>query len=350
MSRQSSSDPVRCRVCGHPAAREAGEVEYFEGYAWGVFDCLECRCRFTQHDTAVHNLFHESGATSYYRDYRTLTSEAKRLFDQRDVEGLKHFLSKAVKYQFVINELESVPRSARLLEVGCSRGYLTSWFILAGWNITGMDVSEEALESARAAFGDHFVPADSPAIAAGAPYDVIYHLGMIGCVNDPVGHTKHLLSMLRPGGRLLFNAPNLTACRLRNQLWFDTAPPPDLVTLFPPGFWTRQFDRMAMVREAVELEDADTAISGAMRRIFRGGWTPPRPRRINETVTEQKAEPSTFDRILHLFERGAAKLARITGLSRLAPRHAREFGLYVKMTPRTTAAADATAGGSLPQK
>ena len=45
-------------------------------------------------------------------------------------------------------------------------------------------------------------------IRAEAPYDFIYHVGMIGCVSDPVKLTRELLALLKPGGILLFNAPN----------------------------------------------------------------------------------------------------------------------------------------------
>ena len=43
------------------------------------------------------------------------------------------------------------------------------------------------------------------------PYDVIYHVGLIGCVADPIAFTRRLLAMLKPGGTLLFNAPNRDA-------------------------------------------------------------------------------------------------------------------------------------------
>src|SRR5437660_518436 len=81
---------------------------------------------------------------------------------------------------------------------------------------------------------------DDRAMDAMAPYDVVYHVGTIGCVADPLGMTKRLLGLLKPGGRLLFNVPNRDGCYLRGQLWIDAAPPPDVVTLFPSGFWRRQ--------------------------------------------------------------------------------------------------------------
>ena len=145
----------------------------------------------------------------------------KTLFDKGDRSGLRSELSQASKYRFIIEQIDREPAEARILEVGCSRGHLTSIFILDRRRITGVDVSQKAVAAARAAFGDHFVLAGDPSIGARAPYDVIFHVGTIGCVADPVGMTRQWLDLLKPGGRLLFNAPNRDGCTLRGQLWFE---------------------------------------------------------------------------------------------------------------------------------
>ena len=207
-------------------------VEYYSDFAWPIYDCGECHSRFTLHDEAIYDAMH-SEAGSIYNVYRSQLEAATKAFRDQDITSLKQYLCQGSKYKFIIEEVERGPRDARLLEIGCSRGYLTSYFILAGYQVPGVDVSVSAIESACSAFGDHFVLEGDPAIEAGAPYDVIYHVGTIGCVADPLGLTARLLSLLKPGGRLLFNAPNLESCWFEEQLWIDAAPPPDLVSIFP---------------------------------------------------------------------------------------------------------------------
>src|SRR5205814_1852125 len=118
---------------------------------------------------------------------------------------------------------------------------------------------------------------DSSSLQLGAPYDIIYHVGMIGCVADPIELTKQLLAMLTPHGRLLFNAPNRQSCSLRGQLWLDSAPPPDLVTLFPPGFWKRQFYASAAVIEETEMHSARMSLEIGLRKSFGPRWQKPIP-------------------------------------------------------------------------
>jgi SAM-dependent methyltransferase len=313
---------------------EVGRVEYLAGFDWMIWDCAECGCRFTMHDHTLYDRFHSSGAISYYSDYRQFAANCRALFDEGDTQALRTYLSRTTKYGFVIGHLTREPLSSRLLEVGCSRGYLTSCFILEGRHILGVDVSSEAIDSARAAFGEHFALADSPAVAAGVPYDVIYHVGMIGCVADPVGFTTRLLSMLKPGGRLLFNAPNRSALHLRGQLWLDSAPPPDLVTLFPEHFWTRYFSGQAEVIERIEMLTAGHSAEVSLRNLCGRRWRKPVPRTLERAANAGHTWAQQVGGPWRLFERVVLRGARFTGLERLVARRRSDFGQFVAMTTK----------------
>ena len=239
---------MNCRICGSHNINEVGEVEYYSCFAWPVFDCDECKARFTRHDASIYDVLHREPGTRYNLD-GGLFERCTEAFRARDLDALKGELSQVSKYKFIIEEIDHGPCDARLLELGCSRGYLTSYFILAGYQIIGVDVSESAIKTAKAAFGNHFVLGWRSVYRHRRSVRTIYHVGTIGCVGHPLGFTRRLLDLLKPGGHLLFNSPNLQTCYLRGQLWIDAAPPPDLVSLFPPGFWKRQFANEADVEE-----------------------------------------------------------------------------------------------------
>jgi SAM-dependent methyltransferase len=328
---------IICRVCGASDVNEIGEVEYYPGFLWKVFDCPACLCRFTCHDESIYNWLH-SHSTSIYGIYRVLAEKSKRLFDQGDLVGLRRELSCSSKYKFVIESVNQQSRNIRLLEAGCSRGYLTSYFILAGYKITGMDVSRDAVAEAKEAFGDRFVMADSTAIKDGAPYDVIYHVGTIGCVSDPLGLTRDLLKLLTPGGQLLFNAPNADSCWYRGQLWIDAAPPPDVVTLFRRGFWQKHFSGAADVTEEVEMCPPDQALEIGLKNLFGRRWGSPKPLPLDASADAYQQgrleSHNGKDRLRHLFERGSLKIGRAIHLSHLVPKQPTPFGLFVKMTKK----------------
>jgi SAM-dependent methyltransferase len=284
------------------------------------------------HDASVYERLHRSGAIDYYREYRDLAAQAKHHFDRHDLNGLQRCLSRWSKYRFIINQLRAESPDARVLEVGCSRGYLTSYSILAGRSIIGTDVALEAIESARAAFGDHFTNIDSPSIKLGAPYDVVYHVGLIGCVADPIELTNGLLSLLKPGGKLLFNAPNRASCSGCGQLWIDSAPPPDVVTLFAPGFWRSRFTDIANVTELLENLSADESLRIGLQRTFRRSWKKPVPRAL--VLSEQNTSNGfgSSGTAWRMIERTMMKLGRMSRLSHVVSRQPSEFGLFVTMT------------------
>ncbi len=321
-----------CRICGSAAVRTVGAVEYLKDFRLPLIDCDACGCRFTTHDATVHDRFHQGGTLSYYDEYSGLAARCESLFAAGNADGLKRELERWPKYRFIIEQVSRAPKHARILEVGSSRGYLAAYFILTGRPIRGVDVSTTAVQSARAAFGDHFSTHDAPDAYAGGPFDIIYHVGLIGCVADPIAMTRSLLARLTPLGTLLFNAPNLHALRLRGQLWMDSAPPPDLVTLFPPGFWRRQFSAVADVDETIERLSADDSLAQAARELVRVPWQSPAPKPMSaRAMAWQQPAGGVRDVVARVL----AKAARTAGLAGLVTRRPAEFGLFVSMRARS---------------
>jgi SAM-dependent methyltransferase len=323
----------QCRVCGSSDFTKRGDVEFYFGYAWPIYDCEDCGCRFTLHDTSAYDLLYSERSSCYSR-YTGQAETCKRLFDRGDLAGLRAALSEGSKYRFIIDAIDREPAEARILEIGSSRGHLTSYFILAEREIAGVDISSNAITTAKADFGDYFVQAGDPSIKARAPYDVIFHVGTIGCVADPVGMTRQWLDLLKPKGRLLFNAPNRDGCTLWGQLWFESAPPPDVVTLFPPGFWRDRFGDAAIVSEKIEFCSPEQSLLIALRKLARRRWRKPVPLALKDSGRWSAPVPTFGDALSLNLERVVRKAAQWTGLHRLAPLHPSEYGLFVQMVKK----------------
>ena len=322
-----------CRVCGSSRIVERGHVEFYLGYEWPVYDCSSCGCRFTLHDESTYDFLYSERGSCYNR-YVGQAETCKELFDRGDREGLRALLSEASKYRFTIGQIDREPADARILEIGSSRGHLTSYFILAGRNITGVDVSSSAVAAASADFGNHFVLAGDASIENRGPYDAIFHVGTIGCIAAPIAMTRSLLGLLKTGGRLLFNAPNRDGFSLRDQLWFDSAPPPDVVTLFPPGFWRNQFADVAQVYERIEFCSNEQSLLIALRRLARRRWRKPMPIRLKESQQPSAPPPRIGDMLWRQLERVAGKVARNAGPARLSRLQPSEYGLFVEMVKK----------------
>jgi SAM-dependent methyltransferase len=334
---RGATNKMTCRICGSGNAKEIGEVEYYLSFAWPIYDCTACGCRFTRHDNSIYEWLHRQSGSSYAL-YRELLEKCKRFFDAGDIDRLRTELCANSKYRWIIEAIEQRGKSDAILEVGCSRGYLTSYFILAGYNVLGADVSAEAINAARAAFGDFFETSNSALTQQRAPYDAIYHVGMIGCVADPVGMTHQLFDLLKPGGQLLFNAPNVEACSLKAQLWIDASPPPDVVTLFRPGFWSDQFSSHAKGLEEIEMSSPEHSFVIGLRKLAGCHWHKPTPIPLEQSADDFKMSRvrnhHVSNRMWNIFERGMVGIARGTGVAKLVPPQPTPFGLFVTMTKK----------------
>jgi SAM-dependent methyltransferase len=326
-------DLTACRICGSSDITKRGEAEFYFGYRWPIYDCYGCRCRFTLHDSSAYDLLYSEQSSCYNR-YTGQAETCKRLFDRGDLRGLRAELSQGSKYRFIIDAIDREPVEARILEIGSSRGHLTSYFILAGREITGVELSPNAVATAKANFGNYFVQAGDASIKARAPYDVIFHVGTIGCVADPVELTRQWLDLLKPGGRLLFNAPNRDGRTVPGQLWFESAPPPDVVTLFPPGFWRDRYGDAAVVYEKIEFCSPEQSLLIALRKLARREWRKPVPLALRFSERRSAPAPILGDALWLNLERVVRKAARWTGLHRFAPLHPSEYGLFVQMVKK----------------
>jgi SAM-dependent methyltransferase len=317
-----------CRVCGSDDTAVAGRVEYLSGFPSVIVDCRHCGCRTSADAAPLHAAFHEVPSISYYAGYRVLLDQCRRMFAAGDRAGIERLLRQNPKYAFVLDQLQTLPDGSRILEWGCSRGYLAAASLAAGRQVLGVDVAPDAVAAACEAFGDHFVIDGSPRIEAEGPYDAIYHVGLIGCVPDPLGLTRRLTALLKPGGKLFFNAPNRDAMHLRGQLWLDSAPPPDLVALFPSGFWRAHGAPGVSVTETPAITSPSESTVKTLQRWFGHSWQPPRPSPSDVASAHAWTQPPA-GAPWRLLEAAVAKFSATTGFR--IGRWPEEFGMFVVM-------------------
>ena len=118
--------------------------------------------------------------------------------------------------------LALVPEGARVLDVGCSSGYLSRPLAESGSTVTGLELDPEAAEQARA-FCDQvlvgdvermdlpFEPASFDAVVCG---DLVEHL------RDPRAFFARVRPLIKPGGRIVLSTPNVANWAIRLSLLF----------------------------------------------------------------------------------------------------------------------------------
>ncbi len=105
---------------------------------------------------------------------------------------------------------EALPVRGRVLEFGCSSGFMLHPLIAQGYDCVGIEPSgvfRGYLKSRKLACYESLQALAADRTAAGQ-FDVVMHFFVLEHVSDPLGFLRSQLELVRPGGKLVFEIPN----------------------------------------------------------------------------------------------------------------------------------------------
>lgn len=108
--------------------------------------------------------------------------------------------------------LERIPQKGTLLDVGCGAGFLTNRMALEGFQVTGVDLSQESLAVAGRydkTKAVRYVQADACHLPfPSESFDVVTTLDFLEHVPNPSDVIKECARVLRPGGMFFYHTFN----------------------------------------------------------------------------------------------------------------------------------------------
>lgn len=113
-----------------------------------------------------------------------------------------------------------VPRGARCLDVGCGDGRTSGlWLLGRGCSYLGVDISEPAVEEAKALGLQAQLIDDAASLPIpDAAYDVVVSVEVLEHLFLPLEALTEMARVLRPGGVLIVTVPNVAYWRRRLDL------------------------------------------------------------------------------------------------------------------------------------
>jgi glycosyltransferase involved in cell wall biosynthesis len=189
-------------------------------------------------------------------------------------------------HRTILQQLRRLPPS-RILDLGCSAGYLGEIARTYGHHVTGVDAFEapgvhDRLDRFVAANLDEGIPE-----AAGSGYDVVVAADVLEHLKDPEGMLKAIHHLLNPGGFVLASVPNFGHWYSRGRTalgLFDY----DQRGILDKGhlrfFTRRSFLRMATA--ASYTVEQSSAVGLPLEVLAeRNGWGVEATRRIDKALT-----------------------------------------------------------------
>jgi SAM-dependent methyltransferase len=188
---------IDCNLCG---ANEADVV--FEAGVAQASRIVKCRQCGLMYASPRAKLPDQDEIREYDPEFTRKTREHSRdrydkeEYQVRDYEDTRAYLRKAY------------PRRGRLLEIGCSMGFLLAKFREDGWEVEGIEPNRGFCEF----IGEHHGIKASPAILEESDvpansFDVVVMLHVIEHVPDPLGTLEGICRVLKPGGTLILETP-----------------------------------------------------------------------------------------------------------------------------------------------
>ncbi len=196
--------------------------------------CVSCDSHFINSEENISELYNTIYSTSNtfgydrYFKYALLVKEKKK----RALEFLAYYES---TYYPVYNLLKD-ESNLDILEIGCGYGYLTYSLLMKGFNVTGIDIADNAIKKAKENFGNHFICTDVKEYKKlnTKKFDLIIATEVIEHTTDPIEFLKDCVLLLKEEGKIIITTPDKDYSK-QDSIWLTDLPPIHLTWIGKKG-------------------------------------------------------------------------------------------------------------------
>jgi len=201
---------------------------YQEPQTFEIYRCPNCNTSYSLprcEPDSIYELIYENGnAVPGYHRYWKYLEDVKKVKDP-----LKYLAEKENTYwaaRKTVLEFAKENKNPRILEIGSGLGYLTYSFRKAGYNITGLDISETAVAMANQRYGDYYISGDlfKYSIENAGSFDIVLLTEVIEHIDDISNFILALSKLLKPNGQIILTTPNKSFYP-PDTIWVSDLPP-----------------------------------------------------------------------------------------------------------------------------
>jgi 2-polyprenyl-3-methyl-5-hydroxy-6-metoxy-1,4-benzoquinol methylase len=200
-----------CQVCEGTEARALFEVD---GINSPVVACSDCGLGY------YHPMLEPRQVLSFYPSEYYGEPGAKF---RPSIERLVRFVGRR-HIRFLSRHL---PKGARVLDVGCGRGVLLGPLADLGFDVHGLEVSEDAVQGVDLRAKIRVAWDLAEARYSEAYFDEVILWHVLEHLRQPRATIKECFRVLRPGGRIVVSVPNFASLQARwsGAAWFHLDAP-----------------------------------------------------------------------------------------------------------------------------
>ena len=214
-----------CQICGGTLRPMPDTLPGYQApRVFTVLDCDACHTMVaapTRSDPSVYDAIYAlpGGPPGYDRNGQLARAVKLR------PDPLSYLCSRSDAFWAVAEALAN-GECRTVLEVGCGLGHFTYALRQAGYDAKGIDLSPDAVDAARARYGDFYEARSVESLVASSQerFDAIVMVEIIEHLEQPVSVLREAMGLLNPGGQLVLTTPNRTFFGY-NCRWTTDLPP-----------------------------------------------------------------------------------------------------------------------------
>jgi SAM-dependent methyltransferase len=190
---------IPCAVCGSNDSKPI-----IEKFGFPIARCQNCGLVFANPRMPAEAIRGRYSAGYFWNEYLPAQGVKDGAFDLNDFDR---------RYAALLGLIQaSVGGPGKMLEIGTGAGFFLKAAQRAGWQVQGIELSDEAAGFARQRLGLEVAQIPAEALGAGTePLDVVVMFEVIEHLFDPRLVLEQALRRLRPGGALVLSTPNFDA-------------------------------------------------------------------------------------------------------------------------------------------
>lgn len=219
---------MKCLICNSDRTHFKGKVSgYVAESTFDVYECADCTASWVAPLVSNHKLYE-----AIYENAKNINGYSRYCNLAESISGcdnpIEHIAATEDCYYGVIQSLKEAQTSnpnLRIIELGCGQGYLTYALANAGYDVIGVDISQNAIDLAVNRFGNlyHCGTLESFVLKHGRKPDVVVCTELIEHLENPVGFVKAVIDFLEPNGQFILTTPHKT---VEPRTYWDTDLPP----------------------------------------------------------------------------------------------------------------------------
>jgi len=177
---------MKCNICNSKkiVKRYSNFQGYIEGTCHDIFECLICNTQFIDTEGINEEI------------YKILYSEENKLLYDTKIDFLEEFkkqrepLNFLVKKEAIYSIIQNYVKGKsklKILDVGCGDGYAVHGLNKLGHNAKGLDISKEAIKTAKKNFGNFFIAKDLESFKTKEKFDLIISIERVEARSERMG-------------------------------------------------------------------------------------------------------------------------------------------------------------------